>query len=206
MGGQGGGGRSPRGPRASSDRELDGRTSGVDEEGRPQGAAATLLAWPPPCSHRVGRSEARRLKEAGPLSAGCAGTRVPAASGRAPWATAATPEAGAGGGWRWSRQRPDWRGLCGPAARTRVAGRRGSRIREAQRRNWRRLEKSRAQDQLAQAGSSIAWGPPTTGAEGSGARPEVAASVFWEGGAGSWPAGARGSGGGHPMTWSQEGP
>ena len=41
---------------------------------------------------------------------------------------------------------------------------------------------------------------------GSGARPEVAASVFWEGGAGSWPAGARGSGGGHPMTWSQEGP
>ena len=40
----------------------------------------------------------------------------------------------------------------------------------------------------------------------SGARPEVAASVFWEGGAGPWPAGARGSGGGHPMTWSQEGP
>ena len=96
------------------------------------------------------------------------------------------------------RQRPDWRGLCGPAARTRVAGRRGSSIREAQRRNWRRLEKSRARDQLAQAGSSIAWGPPTTGAEGSGARPEVAASVFWEGGAGSRLAGAMGARGRSP--------
>ena len=169
-------GRSPRGLRASSDRELDGRTSGVDEERRPQGAAATLLTWPPPCSHRFGRCGARRLKEAGPPSAGCARTLVPAASGRAPWATAATREAGAGGWWLWSRQRPDWRGSCGPAARTRVAGRRGSSIREAQRRNWRRLEKSRAQgrrleksraqDQWAQAGSSIAWVPPTTGAAG----------------------------------------